>query len=83
VSYAGKLILKQKGQKLRKNGWSIKAIEKRLKVSRSSVSLWVRDIKLTKEQLEKLYLNKKTGGLKGSIIAAMNKIKKREKLTKN
>jgi hypothetical protein len=82
MGYGGKLLLKQKAQELRKKGLSIKAIEKKLNVSRSSVSLWVRNIKLTKEQLEKLYLNKKTGGLKGSIIAAMNKIKKREKLTK-
>jgi predicted transcriptional regulator len=81
MSYAGKLDLKLKAQKLRKRGLSVKEIEKRLKVSRSSVSLWVRDIKLTKKQLEKLYLNKKTGQLKGSIIAAMNKIKTREDIT--
>ena len=82
MSYAGKLDLKLKSQKLRGKGWSIKAIEKELKVSRSSVSLWVRNVKLTKKQLERLYLNKKTGQLKGSIIAAMNKIKTREELTK-
>lgn len=81
MSYVGKLELKLKARYLRKNGLSIKKIQKRLGVSRSSVSLWVRDIKLTKEQLEKLYLNKKTGRLKGSIIAAMNKIKAREELT--
>lgn len=81
MSYAGKLDLKLKAQKLRRQGWSIKAIEKELQVSRSSVSLWARDIKLTKSQLEKLYLNKKTGQLKGSIIAAMNKIRDREEIT--
>lgn len=36
---------------LRKNGWSIKQIEKELCVSRSSVSRWVRDICLTDEQI--------------------------------
>lgn len=82
MSYAGKLELKLKARQLRKKGLSVKEIQKRLKVSRSSVSLWVRDVKLTKKQLEKLYLNKKTGQLKGSIIAAMNKIKAREELTK-
>lgn len=46
------------------------------------MSLWVRDIKLNKKQLEKLYLNERTGALKGSIIAAMNKIKTREELTR-
>jgi len=82
MSYAGKLELKLKAQELRKKGFSIKEIQKRLKVSRSSVSIWVRDIRLSRAQLRELYLNKKTGGLKGSIIAAMNKIRKREELTK-
>lgn len=81
MSYVGKLELKLKARALRKHGLSVKEIQKRLRVSRSSISLWVRGIKLTKEQLEKLYLNKKSGGLKGSIIAAMNKIKFREQLT--
>ncbi|PIR05964.1 MAG: hypothetical protein COZ30_00800 [Candidatus Nealsonbacteria bacterium CG_4_10_14_3_um_filter_36_16] len=81
MSYSGKLELKLQARNLRKRGLSIGRIEELLKVSRSSVSLWVRDIKLTKKQLEKLYLNKNTGRLKGSIIAAMNKIKTREELT--
>ena len=81
MGYIGKLELKLKAQELRKRGLSVKEIQKRLRVSRSSVSLWVRDVKLTKKQLEKLYLNKRTGSLKGSIIAAMNKIKVREELT--
>jgi transcriptional regulator with XRE-family HTH domain len=81
MGYIGKLREKLKARELRKKGLSIKEIQKRLKVSRSSVSLWVRDIKLNKKQLEKLYLNKKSGALKGSIIAAMNKIKEREMFT--
>ncbi|HNP79293.1 MAG TPA: hypothetical protein PKI00_00370 [Candidatus Pacearchaeota archaeon] len=78
----GKLDLKLKARELRKKGLSIKKIKKKLNVSLSSVSVWVRDIKLNKKQLNKLYLNKKTGNLKGSIIAAHNKIKEREKITK-
>lgn len=81
MGYAGKLKLKLKARKLRKEGLSIKEIQKRLGVSRSSVSLWVRDIKLTKKQIEKLYLNKRTGALKGSIVAALNRVKKRKELT--
>lgn len=81
MSYPGKLELKLKARILRKKGFSVDNIQKKLKVSRSSVSFWIRGIKLTKKQLNKLYLNKKTGGLKGSIIAAMNKIRKREQLT--
>ena len=78
MGYAGKLKEKFKARKLRSKGWSVKSIEKELGVARSSVSIWVRDIKLTKKQLEVLYLNKKTGQLRGSIIAAMNKQKKRK-----
>lgn len=82
MGYAGKLDLKLKARSFRKRGLSIGEIQKRLRVSRSSASIWVRDIKLTKKQLEKLYLNKRTGALRGCIVAAMNKIKKRERLTK-
>lgn len=82
MSYSGKLELKFKAQTLRKKGISVREIQKNLSVSRSSVSLWVRDVKLTKEQLQKLYSNQRTGGLKGSVIASMNKIKKRIKITK-
>lgn len=81
MSFAGKLELKLRAQKFRRAGLSMKEIQRRLEVSRSSVSLWTRDIKLTREQLEKLYLNKKTGALRGSIIAAMNKIRLREEVT--
>ncbi|HNY35990.1 MAG TPA: hypothetical protein PLD14_01640 [Candidatus Pacearchaeota archaeon] len=77
----GKLDLKIKARELRKKGKSIKEIKRNLNVSLSSVSIWVRDIKLNKKQLEDLYLNKKTGNLKGSIIAAQNKIRKRELIT--
>lgn len=78
----GKLDLKLKAKDLRKKGFSIKEIRKKLNVSLSSVSVWVRDVRLNKKQLKKLYLNRKTGNLKGSIIAAQNKIKEREEITK-
>ncbi|MDP2664199.1 MAG: hypothetical protein Q8P08_02060, partial [bacterium] len=81
MSYAGKIELKLNAQSLRGKGLSVTDIQKRLKVSRSSVSLWVRDVKLTKKQIDRLYRNKKTGGLKGSFIAARNKIKFRQQLT--
>lgn len=81
MGYAGKLDLKLKARILRKKGFSIREIQKNLKVSKSSVSLWVRDIRLSSKQLKKLYLNKKTGALKGSIIGAKKKQKEREDLT--
>jgi len=82
MGYAGKLDLKLKAQFLRKKGLSVKEIQKKLRVSRSSVSLWVRDIQLSKKQLERLYLNKKTGALRGSIIGAKKKQREREDLTR-
>ena len=44
-------------KKLRKQGWSMNDIQKELNVSKSSVSRWVRNIRLSKKQIEKL--NKK------------------------
>lgn len=41
-------------RKLRSRGYSIKEIVKDLKVAKSSVSIWVRDIKLTQEQRQEL-----------------------------
>lgn len=40
---------------LRKNGFSINEITKKLCVSKSSVSIWVRDVELTKFQKQNLY----------------------------
>lgn len=81
MGYAGKLEEKQKAQELRKRGLSVREIQKKLGVSRSSVSLWCRDIQLTQKQLEKLYLNQKTGALRGCIIGAKKKQKERESET--
>lgn len=82
MGYAGKLNLKTKARELRKAGLSIGNIQKKLKVSRSSVSIWVRDVNLTQKQFAKLYLNKKTGALRGCMVAALNKIEKRKRITK-
>ena len=43
---------KIKAQELRERGRSIKEITKTLNVSKGSVSVWCRDIKLTKKQIE-------------------------------
>jgi len=41
-------------KKLRKQGWSMNDIQRKLNVSKSSVSRWVRDIHLSKQQRKKL-----------------------------
>ena len=48
----------EKARELRKMGCSIRDITKRLGVAKSSVSIWTKDIELTKEQMEVLSRNK-------------------------
>lgn len=55
---------------LRKNGESIQKIAERLKVSKSTVSLWCRNIVLRKEQIKRLVENQQAGSYKGRINAA-------------
>ncbi|HEY2372699.1 MAG TPA: hypothetical protein VGH82_09115 [Gaiellaceae bacterium] len=45
---------RDEARRLRSEGWSIKDIQQHLDVSRSSVSLWVRDVPLTDEQRKEL-----------------------------
>jgi transcriptional regulator with XRE-family HTH domain len=54
-------------KELRKQGKSVRDIAKELSVSKSSASLWTRDIALTIEQIEKLRQN----SLKGSERARL------------
>ena len=44
-------------RKLRSLGWPLRAISKHVRCSKSAVSGWIADIKLTKEQIEKLRSN--------------------------
>lgn len=39
---------------LRKQGWSLNKIREKLRVSKSSVSIWVRDVELTEKQKQEL-----------------------------
>lgn len=61
---------KIKAQKLRKQGQSIKEIAKRLNVSKSTVSIWCRDIQLTKEQIARLDARQTKGAYKGRLKGA-------------
>ncbi len=65
-----KSIKKNIALRLRKRGESIKAIAKRLKVSKSSVSFWCRDIKLTLNQIEVLHRRMVKGGYRGRLKGA-------------
>lgn len=76
MGYMGKIALQEKARDLRQRGFSIKEIEKRLGISRSSASIWTRDIVLTKKQIDKLYADKRTGALRGCAVAALKKKEK-------
>jgi hypothetical protein len=59
-------------RRLRRLGWSVKEIERHLHVSRSSVSLWVRDVPLTPQQVAELHRRSATspGQLAGATANA-------------
>lgn len=70
-----KFIQKNKAIKLRQTGLSIKKIAKKLDVSVGSVSVWVRDVVLTKEQIKQLSINA-TDPFYGKRLNYINKIKR-------
>src|SRR4051812_38249263 len=51
---AMKLQEREQARTLRTEGWSIKEIAKTLRVAVGSVSVWVSDIALTEDQIERL-----------------------------
>jgi len=57
-------------RELRARGWSIKEIQQELGVSRSSVSLWVRDVPLTPEQQAALIERIRLGPMRAGIASA-------------
>lgn len=83
MGYYGHLELKQKAQELRRQGKSYMEIVQTLQIPKSTVSCWCKDIPLTKRQVKRLYVNKKTGALRGSYIAAQNKKNARQQQRKN
>ena len=44
----------EKARELRRQGWSVGQISKELRISKGSISPWVRDIKLTDNQIKRL-----------------------------
>lgn len=70
MGYYGKLEEKKVAQKLRSGGLSYGEIQKRVNVSKDTLSRWCRDIILSPEQLERLRNNKKLGADKGRLISA-------------
>jgi len=77
MGYYGRLELKERARTMRSHGKSYLKIMHILHIPKSTISDWCQDIQLTHAQLRVLYENKKTGAMKGSIIAAENKKKLR------
>lgn len=55
MGYTGKLRLKRRAIKLRKQGLSYSEIRKKVRVSKSTLSRWCRDVAITEEQALRLY----------------------------
>lgn len=67
--------------KLRKQGKSLKEIANNLGLSKSTVSLWCRDIALTPEQIERLVKKQKSASYRGRLKFLENIRKKRKEET--
>lgn len=78
----GKIEDKLRAQELRKQGLSYQEILQTINVSKSTISLWCKDIRLTNKQKARLIKNKQFGQKKGSLVAAENKRKARIERTK-
>lgn len=75
-----KSLLRLKARALRKQGVSVKTIARTLEISRSTTSIWVRDIILTIEQLEQLQNSMLQGSERGRIKNAFLQKEKRRQL---
>ncbi|MBU1118383.1 hypothetical protein KKH43_00700 [Patescibacteria group bacterium] len=82
-----KSALKIEARRLRKQGYSLKEIISKLNIAKSTVSVWCRDIELTKEQIERLQKKQNTASLVGRLKGAkkqqqnrLNKIEHYKKL---
>ncbi|EKD80470.1 MAG: hypothetical protein ACD_40C00082G0002 [uncultured bacterium] len=70
-------------REMRRNGKSIREIAKVLDVSKSSVSLWCRDIILTPEQIKILIENDSDGAIRGRIKSwELHKTERQERVNK-
>lgn len=70
MGYFGNLEKKLQAQKLRKKGLSYSEIQRIVKVPKSNLSGWCRDIAITEKQALRLFKNKLKGAAKGRIIGA-------------
>lgn len=72
-----KFLIKTKARELRRGGASINSIASQLGVSKSSASLWCRDIELTRRQVTRLIELKEAGVTRGRLKGALTQRMKR------
>lgn len=65
---------------LRKKGWNFQKIFTKVKVSKSTLSLWLRDIELTPQQKEKLLKGREKSRYAGAKARQRQRIEKTEKI---
>lgn len=82
MGYAGKLREKRLALKLRKKGLSYSEIQKKVDVSKDTLSHWCRDVILTLKQIERLRQRRLRGAEKGRFIGAKRQQQARIKRTK-
>lgn len=70
MGYFGNLEKKLQAQELRKKGLSYSEIQRIIKVPKSNLSGWCRDIAITEKQALRLFNNKLEGAARGRIIGA-------------
>ncbi len=75
-----KSLLKIQARELRSKGESVKGVARKLNISKSTASLWVRDIILSVKQLEELRKRKIKGGELGRLRNALKQKEKRLKI---
>jgi len=76
-----KIKEKEAAQQLRVNGYSIKQIAQELHVSKSAVSVWCRDISLSKAAQKKLLANSTARNAAGMLAYSEQKRRTREQTT--
>lgn len=75
-----KYDLRLKAREMRSAGESVKKIAQNLGIAKSTVSIWVRDIILSVEQLESLKNNSIKGAERGRLLSAFMQKERRHKL---
>jgi transposase len=82
MGFSGRIEDKLRAQKLRHQGLSYKEILQTIFVSKSTISMWCKNIQLTEGQKLRLLNKKQFGQRKGSLVAAENKRNARIERTK-